>query len=228
MTQIETPEVRAKKWENAQTLVSDFSENYAVLECKNDADYEFVAEELKTVRKMRKDLDAQRKEITVPQDQAKAATMKQYRSTDKPLERIETELRQSAGTYTEAQRIKAEEAQAELNRIAREAAEAAALEEAERLEAAGQAEQAEAALEPAAIDQAVQERQTYVSSAPPKVSGVSTTQNWKFRILKEDDIPREYMMPNEKAIGQHARSLKDKASITGVHIYPEGGVRVTG
>lgn len=228
MTDETTTAVDERAWDNAQSLATGFSDGYVVIECKSDDDYAFAVEELKVFTARRKALNVKRKLITVIQDAAKKATMDQWKESDAPLERIEDGLRLSIRTYTEAKRIKAEEAQAELDRIAREAAETERLEAAASLEAEGKVEEAEAALEPEAIEQAVQQRQTFVSSAPPKVAGVATTKNWRFRITNEDQIPREYMMPNEKAIGQHARSLKEKASIPGVHIYSEDGVRVTG
>jgi hypothetical protein len=40
-------------------------------------------------------------------------------------------------------------------------------------------------------------------------------------------IPREYLIPDEKVIGQIGRALKEKAKIAGVEFFAEGGARFT-
>ena len=50
----------------------------------------------------------------------------------------------------------------------------------------------------------------------PKVEGVSTRTVWKYRFANEFMIPRNYLMPDEKKIGAHARSMRESASIPGV------------
>lgn len=56
--------------------------------------------------------------------------------------------------------------------------------------------------------------------------GLTIAQNWKYEIINEDLIPREYMTPDEIQIGKIARGQKDKASIPGVRFYSAGSVRV--
>lgn len=53
----------------------------------------------------------------------------------------------------------------------------------------------------------------------PKVAGKTTRDNWKFRIVNESLIPREYMEPAESKIGQVVRALKEKANIPGIQVY---------
>lgn len=226
MTQETKVDVRQKAWGDAQGLVTEFTDEYVVSPITTDVEYQSAGEDLKTVKGMRRDLDTERKKITVPQDAAKAATMKQWKATDAPLKRIEDDLRAAGGDYLAEQRRIAAEAQAEVDRIAREAAEQAQLEEAEKLEAAGRVEEAEAALEPAAVEQAVQQRRVNVNAAPPKVEGIAITPVWKFKVVDEKMLPRKFTQPNTVAIWQYVRGLKDKAEIPGVHIYPEDSMRV--
>ena len=49
---------------------------------------------------------------------------------------------------------------------------------------------------------------------------------WKFRIVNESAIPRQWLIPDEKAIGVHARSMQEKASIPGVEFYSEDAERI--
>lgn len=53
----------------------------------------------------------------------------------------------------------------------------------------------------------------------PKVDGLSSRKNWKFKITDATKLPREYLMPDEKAIGAVVRALKDKTKIEGVEVY---------
>jgi hypothetical protein len=87
-------------------------------------------------------------------------------------------------------------------------------------------------------ERAAQPRQNPISLAPayvipvvlqkevPKVDGVSSRKNWTFRIRDEAQIPREFLMPNEAAIRQVVRALKDKAKIPGIEVYCEDSVAV--
>lgn len=55
----------------------------------------------------------------------------------------------------------------------------------------------------------------------PKVKGLSFRTVWKFRITNESAIPRQYLMPNEKAIGGVIRNSQGKIRIAGVEPYEE-------
>ncbi len=58
----------------------------------------------------------------------------------------------------------------------------------------------------------------------PKVSGVSLRENWSFRIVDENLIPREYLKPDEKLLGEVARSMKGKIKVPGVEFFSETGI----
>ena len=44
---------------------------------------------------------------------------------------------------------------------------------------------------------------------------------WKFKVVDESLVPREYMQPNEKLIGGTIRSSKGKMKIPGIEAYEE-------
>ena len=67
-----------------------------------------------------------------------------------------------------------------------------------------------------------------VAAAVPKVSGVSTRKAWKWRVVDARLIPYEYMLPDEKKIGAHARSMGEQARIPGIEFYSEDVVSVAG
>ena len=64
-----------------------------------------------------------------------------------------------------------------------------------------------------------------VKPSVPVVSGIKARVNWRFRIVNADKIPREYLEPNEVAIGSYVRALKQTGEvIPGVEAYSEDGV----
>lgn len=55
--------------------------------------------------------------------------------------------------------------------------------------------------------------------------GVESIENWKYEIEDESLLPREYLMPNTAKIGKDVRSSKGNASIPGVKVWSESGIR---
>ena len=55
----------------------------------------------------------------------------------------------------------------------------------------------------------------------PKVEGMVYREIWKFEITDAGKIPRQFMTPDEKAIGGVVRSLKGQTNIPGVRVYSE-------
>jgi hypothetical protein len=74
-----------------------------------------------------------------------------------------------------------------------------------------------------------------ISAAPvlvptdvPKVSGVSYSTRWKFRIVNEKLVPREFLSVDEAKIGAWVRSQKGQVTIPGVEVYSERSVSAGG
>lgn len=112
-------------------------------------------------------------------------------------------------------------AEAEAKRLSEEQA----LNDALELEAAGDSKGAEAVLaNPSPVE--VYVPPIVVPRQVPRAEGISTRQNWKFRITNPSLVPREYLIVDEKAIGHVVRALKDKAKIPGVEVYSEDSVAV--
>lgn len=61
---------------------------------------------------------------------------------------------------------------------------------------------------------------------PPKPKGITSTKVWKFRVVDAALVPREYLVVDEKAIGQVVRALKAQTHIPGVEVYSEDIVAV--
>ena len=90
----------------------------------------------------------------------------------------------------------------------------------------------EAAAKKLAAEQAVQTAaavpEIRVEPSVPKVAGIKARVNWKFRIVDANKIPHLFLMPDEVAIGQEVRRLKDKAKaeevIPGIEVWSEDGI----
>lgn len=130
-------------------------------------------------------------------------------------QRIENERREEEARLREKLRI---EAEAE----AKKQSEEQALTDAIALEAEGDSQGAAAVLNnPVPVN--VYVPPVILPSVVPQTKGVVSTKNYKFRITNADLIPREYMVPDEKAIGQIVRALRDKTKIPGIEVYPDHG-----
>lgn len=131
--------------------------------------------------------------------------------------RVEMERRAEEARLQEQARA---EAEAEAKRQSEEQAIADAIE----LEAAGDTKGAAAVLANP-VPQQIYVPPVILPKQTPKTVGVSSSQVWKFRITDVDKIPREFMVPDEKMIGQIVRASKSKTNIPGIEAYPEDGAR---
>lgn len=147
-----------------------------------------------------------------------------------PLQEAETLVKRKMGDFLfEQEKIRIEE-----QRKAQQAAEAAERkrraeleEQAKRHEAAGRMDKAE---ERRAMAEEVFVQAPIVESKVEKQAGVATVQNWKFEVIDEMKIPREYLVVDESAIGKIVRAFKNKEktekTIPGIRVWAETNVAV--
>lgn len=177
---------------------------------------EMAADDLKKIKAYAKDVDEKRKSLTKPLDDVKKGIMDLFRPAVEYLEQAETTLKLGLKKYLDEEERKRRELEEAARKVARE--QAARLEaEAKAAAAQGQAEQARALEQQAAMVPAT----VMVSSPAPKMSGISSTQVWKFVIENEKLIPREYLMVDEAKIRKVVQALKAEANIPGVRVYDE-------
>lgn len=142
-----------------------------------------------------------------------------------PLAKAQKSVKGLMSDYdAEQERIRREE-QRRLEEIARKE------EEERRLLEAIEAEE-EAKANGLTAQEAAQEAETIINEPvyvppvvlpkeTPKVKGLSFRTIWKFRVVNVDAIPRQYMIPDEKAIGAIVRSSQGRIRIAGVEPYEE-------
>jgi hypothetical protein len=134
----------------------------------------------------------------------------------KPVEAAVKRVKKLMADYDQAQE---QARQAEARRLE---AEARAREDERRLaEAIQVAATGDAAGADAILEEEVMVAPVFVPKAVPKIEGVVYREVWKFEIVNADLIPRQYLIPDEKAIGQTVRGLKDRTKIEGVRVYSE-------
>ncbi len=59
------------------------------------------------------------------------------------------------------------------------------------------------------------------AAVAPKAQGLTITDNWKFEVVDESAIPREYLTPDLIKIGRVVKALKGDARIAGIRTYSE-------
>lgn len=211
--------------------------------------YTGAGEHLKRIKTRFKEVDDLRKSLTKPLDESKKRIMELFQKPLDLLAEAERSIKFAMlGWQTEQERIRREEelklqeaarkeeerqrkVKEEQERAWREKEEAAR-KEADRLAAKGKAEEAARARAEAnraalKANQRAQEAQEVfvpvpvVNSTVEKIAGINNRTIWKFRIVDANKIPRQYMIPNEKMLGEIARTLKGSLAIDGVDFYPE-------
>lgn len=60
--------------------------------------------------------------------------------------------------------------------------------------------------------------------APPKAEGMSSTQEWLWKVADISQIPAEFWILDENAISRQVRATKGETKIPGIEVYSEGRV----
>ena len=213
MTQ-ETPQVEQK----ALTVV----EQAGALAVTDPASYERAATFRKEIlRPMMAEIDSTFDPIVRKAHEAHKEALAQKKKVYDPLAAADKALDRAMGAFALKQRQEAEAEQRRLLAEARRREEDERLSQAAALEKAGMGTEAMAVLDspPAPVSAPV------VIANVPKLAGVSTRDNWKFRIADAAKIKREWLVPDEVAIGSVVRRLKEGAAevVGGIEVYNEVG-----
>lgn len=205
------------KAQETEVLAQNY-ENYTI---ESPEKYEYSAQDLKAVKSKAKELDALRKSLTKPLDESKKRIMAFFKNPLTLLSSAESAIKSAMLTWQQKQE--------RIRRLEEER-----LAEQQRKEAERLARLAKAA-EKRGDEKKAEEfkgREDVVKSAVPTVvnnvqpvSGISKVTLWKYRIVNVNLIPREYMLPNEVAIGQFARATMGSVKIEGIEFYPEETIR---
>lgn len=178
-------------------------------------EYANAGEELKKIKAAAKRLDDLRKTMTKPLDAAKKAIMDFFRTPETKLQQAESGIKRAMIAYSEEQdRIRREE---------QRKADEAARKEQEKLQA-----QAAKAAASGKVEKAV-ELETraatvvapIINREPPKVAGINMREAWKFEVIDERAVPREFLMVDESKIRKFVSNMKGDTQIAGVRVWSE-------
>ena len=182
---------------------------------KDQVSYEYQAGSLRNIKTQWSEIENKRKELVKP---FQLAVKKLNDFFSVPLNQLKTAenlIKQALITYIDLKEKERIEEEMKLRAAAEK--ETAKLEKkADRLEEKGQTEKAEEIrLDAKSIPIPV------VAKKVEKIKGVSFKEIWKFEIIDLDKLPRKYLLPDLKTLGEIARSTKGKVTIPGVRIYSD-------
>lgn len=200
-----------------QQEINDVVKKAQDLEVTDPEGLNISAEYLKACKARKKKIGEAFDDIVKKAHEAhKAATSERKKHLD-PVEKAEKIIKGKVGAYQLEQEKIQRQREAEAREKARQAEEEKQLAEAQALQAEGMTEEAEAVLE--------EERPIEVAKVETQKmpEGVSTRDNWKFEVVDVSKLPREYIMPDTKAIGSVVKALKQNASksIPGIRVWNE-------
>lgn len=186
-----------------------------IIEIQNDDDYKKASDVLLLIKDALKEIDSTFGPIKKKSHEAWKEVVAQEKRHQEPLLSAERAIKFKIGFYIEEQQRRKREEEARLLAVAKKREEEARLALALAVEQGGSKQEAEIILNtpefvPAPIVPSLE-----------KVPGVSTRKNWKFKIVDENAIPREYLIPDEAAIGKIVRALGERTNIPGIQVYAE-------
>lgn len=158
-------------------------------------------------------------EFADPIDKAHKAHQAMLAMRNKYLDPVSAEgkrLNSIMSNYTAAEQIKANAERRRLEDEARKRAEDERLAQAQALSSEGLKAEAEAALNAPVIVTA-----PAVVVPQAKADGVSVRTNWRHEVIDVNQVPREYMIPDDTKLAAYARMMRDTAAIPGVKFYAE-------
>jgi len=165
-------------------------------------DMKVATDDLTIIATFKKAMEAKRKEYLEPLQAEVKAINENYKNLMAPVLEAEDITKKKMLAYNHEQaRIRAE--QEEINRKRQEAAEA-------EMKLKGEIS------EPVNIIEVTPEPAKKTSTV---LGTASQRDNWKFRIVDVDALPREYMIPDEVLLTRIAKTQHDKKRIAGVEFY---------
>jgi aminopeptidase N len=196
-----------------------------VMEVKTDSDNIAAANFLMTIKGMIKKV----KEKFAPAKESAWKAHKEITGLEteilRPLEQAENGLKQKMIAFEreaekERQRLQAIQ-EAEARQIEAEAQKAA--EQAAKLAEKGKDGKAEVKQQVAETLQvkADEIRQVVIEKPMTRNAGISYVTTWKYEIVNPETVPANYMMIDEKKIGQVVKATRGTLAIPGVRIYSE-------
>jgi len=181
-------------------------------------DYEMAGAFLQLIAKRRKQIEEVFDPIVAKAHAAWKEACNQRTKLLDPLEEAKKCVNEKLRVFDTEQDRRRRQEEARLSEEAKKKRDEDALKEAQALEASGEKELADVVMQMASEAPAPV---VVLPSSTPKMSEMQARVSWKFRIVNESLIPREFLSPDEKKIGAVVRSQRAMAKIPGIEIYSE-------
>ena len=221
---IEVKPIDTKIPEQAMVEANAVLDNAKEIVVTDQGQYEYCADALKDIKSKSRDLEDERKKITVPIDAAKKAIQDLFRRPKEALIEAESILKKAMIIYTDKQEKKRREEQAKLEAKAavdRKKKEDQAEEwrkKEEDLRAEGKDDQADKAADKA-DEREVEAEQVIAPVAAPKVdkvAGLSYKDNWFAEVADFALLPDTYKLPDMVKLNKQAKATKDSVPVPGI------------
>lgn len=222
-TSLITPEAEQKLAEVGSAIKTIITKANAV-KITNDEELNFAAEFLGDLKGEIKSVEETRKTFVKPFQNATKRLNDAFKIRLEPLQKVEIQLKGKVKAYTDEQARKADEKA----RLAKEEQAQREKDAAEKIKAAEKAgdEEAlkEAQEEKASIENEVVAVEATKTSVRTESGLVSQRKVWKFEVVDEEKIPREFLTIDEKKINQ---AIRDGArEIAGIKIFQDTQISV--
>lgn len=149
-------------------------------------------------------------------DALKREMLDREREIDEPMDRAENGILKPAMARFEVEQEQKRRAEEDRQREEqRKKAEDERIKAAAKLEKEGEKQAAQEL-----IDAPIEVAPVVIPKAEAP-QGISYRENWKYRITDASKLPREYLVPDDKAIGGVVRALKGETRIAGIEVYME-------
>lgn len=176
-------------------------------------EYTGAALTLKTIKGKYKEIKQRRDDVVGPFKEALKNLDDRFKKPMALLLNVEENLKSSILAYDNAMEEKRKKEQDRLDKIA-ENKRLKAEERAQKQLGKGNEDKAEEI-----IQKAVEAPVAIAVSKMPAVAGVSKRDKWTFRIVDENLLLREYLIPDTKKLAMAARLYKKTKEIPGIEIY---------
>lgn len=202
--------------------IVEWSKNLTIA---NADDYQEAADRLKQIKSLSKKIADFFTPLKRSADAAKKAILDREKEQLKPLDAAEANAKRVMMAYLHEEQRKALEAK----RKAQAEADERARREREALEKkAAAAKKPETVAKYAEAAASVVAPVIHVPADVPKVEWISTRKVWKAQVIDAAEVPREFLIVDQKALDSYAKSFQERAKVPGVRFYTEEIMSATG
>ena len=206
----------------ARALVSQAEHDLTTLESftiTSPVEFQQSADLLKLVKSRYNEIESKRKELVKPIDDAKKGLQDFFNPPLLRLKNAEMHIKSAITNWQNQERLRVAEQERKLRELALKEQQRI---DGEALTAATEAHQkGDSAFAEEILNNVPQVGIPAIVSPDNKAQGISMRDNWKYRVIDANLIPRDYMMPDDKLLTSIAKAKHDGMKIPGVEFYNE-------